>query len=132
MYFKYVHMDDSRPQIRKVDNIKIVKDDDVYLLWPSSAETDSALLDSIVNRAAALFVGPGETLDRLYTIRGQKYYEIHPVWNRMASDPWYDALACFETVEKATEVMDKIAEAIARGDQLFDLTKYVEKEVHGT
>lgn len=128
MYYKCIHMDDNYPQIRKVDNVKIVEDEGSYLLCPSTMETDSALLDAAINRMAALLIGPGETLDRIQSTCKREYFEIHPVWNRMASNPWGDALACFETVGKATEVMDKIAEAIARGDSLFDLTKYVKED----
>lgn len=132
MYFKYIHMDDNHPHIRKAENVKIVEDSGMFLLWPSTTETDSELIDAVINRLATLMVGPEETLDRLYLTCKREYYEIHSVWNQMASDPWYDALACFETAEKATEVMDKIAEAIARGDSLFDLTRYVEEDTHGT
>lgn len=81
------------------------------------------MIDAAISRLSGLLC---DNLDDvlLRILEAQKSYDVSPVWNSMEyDDPWYDGLQWYETIDEANAEVEKIAEAIARGDRLYDLTK---------
>lgn len=131
MYFKYYPMESKGLAIRDVDFVRVVElpaptsGSNGYLLLPYSDERKCSMIDAAIQRLAALTCRPGEVMDRLRIMDNrQGFYDVGPVWNRMEyDDPWYDGLKWYETAKEANAEMERIAEAITRGERLYDLTK---------
>lgn len=126
MYFKYRETDGKGLAILEAHALQIVADDetDGYLLVPDWDERKFRLIDAAVSRLAALCVGLHDAETRSQQIRRDEADEFSTVFSQM-SPPYlsFDCIAWYETIEEANSEMEKIAEAIARGDRLYDLTK---------
>lgn len=128
MYFKYYPMETNELAVRKTDHVRVVKlfgEDAGFLLVPWEGERLCQAIDASISRIAGLISSDvSEVLERIYKIQKRDYYDVASVWNTMEYDnPWYDGLKWYETREEADAEMEKIADAIARGDRLYDLTQ---------
>lgn len=127
MYFKYYPMESKELAIREVDFVRVVELAEAsgggYLLVPYSDERKSAMIDAAIQRLAALTCEPREVMEKVNLFCHKGFSAVAAVWNHMEfDDPWYDGLKWYETLADANAEVEKIAEAIAQGDRLYDLT----------
>lgn len=125
MYIKYREIE-GELAILDAHSVQIMKDYDEggFLLVPNWSEREPKILDAAVSRLAALFCGRRAVQEREADIRHNEADELFPVASQVCRpDPYLDCIAWYETVEEANAVMEKIAEAIARGERLYDLTQ---------
>lgn len=127
MYFKYYPMESKELAIREVDFVRVVELAEAsgggYLLMPYSDERKSAMVDAAIQRLAALTCESREVMEKVRLFYNGAFYEVASVLQQMGfDDPWYDGLKWYETMADANTEVEKIAEAIAQGDRLYDLT----------
>lgn len=130
MYFKYYSTEEKGLAIKKADCVKIVTvyydgEDATYRLVPSGIEREHGLLDAAISRFATLMRGVTDVTANLSdAARGWAPVACKAVCHQMGDDAYWEALAHYETLEEANAEMENIAESIASGCRLYDLTQH--------
>ena len=125
MYIKYREIGGDKLAILDVHSVRIVRDYDEggFYLAPDWSMRESRALDAAISRLAALCCGYPTVQDRDADIRHNEADEFYPVTcQTYQPDPFDDCIAWYETYEEADTAVERIASAIARGEQIFDLT----------
>lgn len=126
MYFKYYQIENNRLAIKETKFVHVEKSGKSYMILPDVKQRECELIDATIGRLAALLCEPLDVCKRINALdfHRSKHWDCDRVSQQMGcEDYWYDAFMSYETLEEANAEMERIAEAIARGDKLYDFTK---------
>lgn len=124
MYFKYYEDGSNQLAIRESNHVAVRKEGDSYYIAPAEKEGICEVIDASIGRLAVLFRGVEKTVNNVRESGRAECFDTNPVWNQIVtSAPGLEAFRFYETLEEANAEMERIAEAIARGDKLYNFTK---------
>ena len=130
MYFKYRAVEANTLTIREVKHLRVIEQEDGAVLVPWDAAHVCEVIDAAINRMAFVHEEK-DTNMRGEASRAIAYVEKYsdsvpaytlPVYKQMEfSMPAHDALKWYATREEAEAELELIAQALSRGDVLYDL-----------